>query len=143
MPRDVSYSLTLANLAQSSLMLGCGEAARPLYDALLPYAGRSVTLMCFYSAGCASRYLGNLSSQLSRWDEADAHFEISLAADRRNGARICEAQTALDYARSLLARGAGASSTRARELAHDALAISDELAIPSVARGARALLAAT
>jgi DNA-binding winged helix-turn-helix (wHTH) protein/tetratricopeptide (TPR) repeat protein len=143
MPRDVSYSLTLANLAQSCQMLGCGEAARPLYDALLPYAGRSVTLMCFYSAGCGSRHLGSLASQLSRWDEADAHFEIALAVDRKNGARVCEAQAALDYARSLLARGACASSARARELARNALAISDELAIHSVARAARALLEVT
>jgi DNA-binding winged helix-turn-helix (wHTH) protein/tetratricopeptide (TPR) repeat protein len=137
---DVSSAVSLSNLAFSCARVGCRDLAERLLERLRPYAGRTLTLLSVYSAGCASRWLGLLASSLGRDAEADAHFETALSVDRANGARVWEAHSALEYARALERRG-GAHAARARELAQRALAASERLGIAFTARGARELLA--
>jgi DNA-binding winged helix-turn-helix (wHTH) protein len=140
--RDISFSITLANLSQSCAALRMREAAEPLVELLRPYAGRSLTLMSVYSAGCASRFLGTNLSCLARWKEADAAFATALAVDRANGARAWEAQTLVDWARSLRERGGAACAKRARALLREALPLAEALGLRRLAREVRALLAA-
>jgi tetratricopeptide (TPR) repeat protein len=140
-PRDISYPLSLANLSQTCAALAEREVAEALLDRLRPYAGRNLTLMSYYSAGAAGRFLGLNLSCLGRWGEADAQFEAALALDRTSGARVWEAHAALDWARSQRQRGGAASTARARELAREALASAEALGIRRLAREARALLA--
>ncbi|HEU4428851.1 MAG TPA: hypothetical protein VFT98_08855, partial [Myxococcota bacterium] len=137
---DVSSAVSLSNLAFSCARVGCRDLSERLLERLRPYAGRTLTLLSVYSAGCASRFLGLLASCLGRRDEADAHFETALAVDAASGARTWEAHSALEYARALAARGP-AYARRARELAQRALAASEQLGIAFTARGARELLA--
>jgi DNA-binding winged helix-turn-helix (wHTH) protein len=139
--QDVSYPLSLSNLALSAALLRCCDAAEALIDRLQPYAGRTLTLLSVYSAGCASRFLGVLSALLGRWDEAAAHFEVALAVDTATGARVWAAHDALEYARFLAARGGATNGARACQLGREALAASQALGLALVARGARELLA--
>jgi len=137
---DVSSAVSLSNLAFSCARIGCRDLSEQLIERLRPHAGRSLTLLSVYSAGCASRCLGVLASSLGRDEEADAHFETALAVDRATGAWIWEAHSLLDYARALAARGQPHAG-RARELAKRALAASEGLGIALTTRGARELLA--
>jgi tetratricopeptide (TPR) repeat protein len=141
--RDVSTPVTLASLALSCGHLGSEEAADGLRELLRPYAGRNLTVLCWYSAGSASRYLGIVESALGAWDAAAAHFESALATERANGARVWEAHVAIDYARMLLAQGGARRAAHARVLASGALASSGQLGIVSTARVARELLGAS
>jgi tetratricopeptide (TPR) repeat protein len=136
LPRDLSFGLSLSGLATSCARLGCAEAAEPLYELLLPYAGRTLTLLCHYSGGCASRYLGVLSALLGRWDEAARHFELAIGVDGAAGALAWQAYAVLDYARSLLARGLARDAARARGLLDGALAAAQGLRIPALEREA-------
>jgi len=138
---DVSSSVALSNLAVSCASLGCRDIAPRLLARLQPYAGRTLTLLSVYSAGCASRFLGVLASCLGRDAEADAHFETAVAMDRATGARVWEAHSALDWARALEARGTSEARSRARSLAQAARVSAEQLGIAFIARGARELLA--
>ena len=141
---DVSSAVALSNLAIPCARLGCRDVAPLLLERIRPYAGRTLTLLSVYSAGCASRFLGVLASCLDREAEADSHFETALAVERASGARLWEAHTALEYARALSARSArrgSGHSARALDLARRALAASEQLGIALTARGARELIA--
>jgi DNA-binding winged helix-turn-helix (wHTH) protein len=136
--RDISFPLTLANLSQSVALLRDRETAEALLPLLTPYAGRSLTLMSAYLAGCASRFIATNFCVLGRWREADDAFETALRVDRANGARVWEAHVQLGWAKSCVARGVEASA--AREHAQAARAIARELGVKNVAREAHALL---
>jgi DNA-binding winged helix-turn-helix (wHTH) protein/tetratricopeptide (TPR) repeat protein len=134
---DISYPVALASLAQTCGRLRTREGAALLRERLLPYAGRNITLQCIQSTGCASRSLGIVADCLGLAREADAHFERALAIDRASGARAWEAHAALDWARSLLARGDGVA---ARQRATETLALATELGLSAPVRAARELL---
>ncbi len=140
LPHDVSYALCLSNLALSFARLQQSAGADRLYELLLPYAGRNLTLFCHYSGGCASRHLGILATQLQHWPEAIAHFETALSVDRRMGSRAWESFGLLDYARMRRARGTREDRERAILLAREAHDLAVALGNRLVEREAAALL---
>jgi class 3 adenylate cyclase/tetratricopeptide (TPR) repeat protein len=62
------------------------------------------------------RILGVAAAANARWEEAEAHLRTAIDAATRVGARPELARTQLDYARMLVARGAGDDRERAAEL---------------------------
>jgi DNA-binding winged helix-turn-helix (wHTH) protein/tetratricopeptide (TPR) repeat protein len=139
LPRDVTYPMALANLALSCARLGMRAGAERLLELLRPWAGRTLTLLYYFSAGCASRELGLLASLLERWDEAALHFETALEVDRNTGERSFEVYVLVDYARMLRTRGDASSRAHAARLLAAALEIARELGMPAIEQEIAAL----
>jgi DNA-binding winged helix-turn-helix (wHTH) protein/tetratricopeptide (TPR) repeat protein len=139
LPRDVTYPMALANLALSCGRLAARDGAERLLELLLPYAGRTLTLLHYFSSGCASRQLGVLAGLLERWHEADAHFQTALAVDGRMGARPWQAFTLVDYARMLRARGTPRACAQAADLLRTARELAREIGMPVIEQEVAAL----
>ena len=55
--------------------------------------------------GATDRYLGQLASVLSRWDDAVAHFERAVELDSSMGAAVWLPHSQYQYSRMLFRRG--------------------------------------
>jgi len=119
--------------------LGDTRRAGKLYELLLPYAGCNVLAYPELSLGSASRYLGLLASTLSRWAEAERHFDAAIEMNAQMGARPWSSHTQHDYARMLLARGEASDRERALELIAGTLTTYLELGMESWAEKASEL----
>jgi hypothetical protein len=64
---------------------------------------------------------------MSRWSEAERHFEAAIEMDTRTGGRPWLAHTQADYANMLLARAQPGDRERAHELAAKARALYHQL----------------
>src|SRR4029453_3052919 len=75
------------------------DRAATLYELLLPQADRNMilgpTITCL---GVTSRHLGLLAMTMSRWEDAERHFQHALDANARMGARPAVAWTQYQYA---------------------------------------------
>jgi len=131
---DMLYVWALALLARGCCVLGSREHAARLYEALLPYADRSVVaagaVMC---AGSVSRYLGGLAALSGQTAAAEQHFEVAIAHHRQLGARPALARTLHEYAELLAGRAAGSDSARAAEALAEARAIAAECGMTKLA----------
>jgi DNA-binding SARP family transcriptional activator len=116
-------------LAETSVALGAADHSRTLYELLRPHAHRNAVCHPACAAGSVSRYLGLLAAALSRWDEAERHFEDALTMNERMHARPWLAHTQEDFARMLLARGRPGDSEKAELLEARALETYAELGI--------------
>jgi DNA-binding NarL/FixJ family response regulator len=107
--------------------------AATLYQCLLPHAGYNIlvgpTAACY---GAAARYLGMLAATMSRWPEAQSHFENALAMNTRMGAKPWLAHTQHAYARMLLRRGHPDDADKAAVLLTAALGISRAIGMPAL-----------
>jgi tetratricopeptide (TPR) repeat protein len=108
----------MTHLAEVCVSLGDRQRAAILYDLLQPYEGRCVVsgpgTACW---GSTSRYLGQLSACMGRWDDAVRHLDHALRINTRMGSLPLIARTQFDYAAMLVAR----SSVGDRELARTML----------------------
>jgi len=126
--RDALWTTCMTYLAEVCAALGDASRAATLYQLLLPYAERNIVsgggVIC---CGSASRYLGLLAATMSRWDDAERHFDDALAMNARMGARPLRARTQHDYAAMLLARGQAGDQEKASALLNEALTTAREL----------------
>jgi len=121
-PKDGNYHNCLHLAAETCVALGDRDGAAALYEKLLPTAG----VYAYYGAGIAmigplSGQLGMLATLLERYDEAEAHFEQTLAGLEALRAWPWLAQVQYDFARMLIARDAPGDRGRALELLNQAL----------------------
>ena len=107
--------------------LGDVEAARPIYDALLPQAGRIVQHTSSENGGCASYHLGLLATMLELWDNAEAHFDEAARLNEQWGYRLHVANTRYAWGEMLLKWGRAEDRERAYELLEQARALADEI----------------
>ena len=114
-------------LSEVCAVLGDRRRAATLYELLLPYAGYNQLNYVEVCCGSTSRYLGLLASTMSRWKDAERHFQAAIQMDRRTGGRPWLAHTQMDYARMLLARGAQGDPEQASDLIASARATYDQL----------------
>ncbi len=125
LPKDQQWFTAVATIAQACAFLHDAPRAAALYDLLLPYEGRNITLpVGICCLGPVSHYLGVLAATMSDWAAAAGHFDQALAMSARMGARPFLAYTRYEYARLLIARGEPDDHRRARDL----LQLADELA---------------
>ena len=120
-PRDGRWLFCMVYLSEVCAALGDAVRAAELHRLMLPYAGHNTFgghLVCF---GSADRYLGLLCATMSRWLEAEGHFEAALAMNTRMGAHAPLAHTRLDYAAMLRARNAAGDREQATALLRDCL----------------------
>jgi tetratricopeptide (TPR) repeat protein len=105
-PRDSLWQTSLTYLAETCCAINAVTNAEVLYELLLPYRDLAVVVgnasVCL---GASARYLGQLASVLSRWDEAEDHFQRAMEIDSRMSALTWLAHTQFCYSRMLVGRG--------------------------------------
>ncbi len=116
--------------------------AATLYDALLPHAGETIALgngrLC---VGAVAWALGALAASMTRWEDAERHYDAALRLHRAMGARPFLARALVDYAVALRRRGHPADRNRIRVLLDEAerlgrdLGMQMVLALAALARG--------
>ncbi len=90
--------------------------------------------------GSLERPLGALAATMSRWAEAERHYEAAIATDQRMRAAAQVADTRLAYARMLSLRAEPGDRERALVLLGEALAVAERIGMAKVAEDSRALL---
>ncbi len=105
-PRDALWQTSLTYLAETCCALDAVDDAEVLYELLLPYRDLAVVVgnasVCL---GATDRYLGQLASIMSRWDDAITHFERAIELDLCMSARVWLAHSRYQYGRMLIRRG--------------------------------------
>ncbi len=133
LPRDGRWLFCMVYLSEVCEALGDAARAAILYRLLAPYSGQTIVLGGgIAGSGSADRYLGRLSAAMSRWSEAQEHFEAALAMNERMGARVPLAHTHHDYAAMLLARGEAGDRERAVSLLRASLESAREIGLRSL-----------
>ena len=123
-PRDLMWMHTMVRLAELVGFFRDARRAALLYELLLPYADRYVIAGILATCrGSVSWPLGVLATVLSRYDDAQRHFEAALEMNARIRARMWVAYTQYDYARMLVTRDGPGDRATAAALARDALAM--------------------
>jgi hypothetical protein len=141
LPSDMHWLLNTALLAEA-----CGILADPgwsgiVYGQLKPYENRLVVFgFGVGSWGSVSRSLGILATTMSRWAEAEEHFQAALTREIRSGARPWVAWTLLAYARMLVIQGRISDRDRAAELAAAAKRIGSALGMARLSNEASELV---
>jgi predicted ATPase len=142
LPRDGSWSATMANLSYVCSYLNDVRRAAILYDYLLPYAPWQLVIgSTAIGTGSNLRFLGILATTLSRWAEAEAHFEGALDMNSRIGAVPYLALTQQEYGAMLLMRGEPGDREKAHQLFDQALATGDRIGMHGLIKEVNALKA--
>jgi predicted ATPase/class 3 adenylate cyclase len=129
LPRDASWLSSLSALAEVVVFLDDVARAQQLYELLLPYADRCVVNPALICQGSASRPLGLLAMRLSRFEDAERHFEQALQMNAQIRSPLWIAYTQHDYARMLLLRDQPDDLDTALELLKEALATAEQLGL--------------
>ena len=109
-------------LAEVAFAVGDAGAAGTLYEQLLPFAARNVSLGAgVLSRGVVAERLGLLATVTGAVDQAIVHFEEALRRNARNGALPALARTQIAYAQVLLEHGDPSARDRAQQLLADGL----------------------
>jgi len=116
LPRDVSWFVTIAQLAELCTLLGDRPRAGRLYTLLVPYEGRNVVSIGAAYLGPVARYLGMLAMTIGEDERALGHIETARSAAQRVGARPSAVLAALDAAEVLARRGAPGDAQRGAAL---------------------------
>jgi DNA-binding SARP family transcriptional activator/tetratricopeptide (TPR) repeat protein len=136
---DVSYDFSwlpvIALAAAACATLEDTDRADRLIELLEPYRDGFVDMGSSW-LGPVSRYLGLLYGSLGRTSEAEECFRSAIASQRALAARPWLAQTQLDYARMLRARGRPEDLVLASELSGEALELGRVLGLDSILRHA-------
>ena len=101
-------------------MFGDAEAARNLYEQLLPFSGRHAFGFPEGSVGALDRYLGLLAETRGWLDQSLIHLEAGAEMNEQMRAWPWVAHTRFDVARVLLRRGDPRDRDRAEDLLHSA-----------------------
>ena len=104
-PRDWNWIPSMFVLAENCAELGAVHHADALYRLLSPYAARNAALGNGHTYGSVAYALGRLAALLGRLEEAEAHFETALAANRKNRNQLWAAHAQFELGRTLMQRG--------------------------------------
>ena len=135
LPYDFSWLAVIALAGAACATLEDTDRAELLIERLEPYRDGFVDMGSSW-LGPVSRYLGLLYGSLGRTSDAEECFRSAIASQRALGARPWLAQTQLDYARMLRARGRPEDLVRASELRGEAVELGRALGLDSILRHA-------
>lgn len=140
LPRDSHLLTTVGFLAIVCSALGDKRRAAPLYEILLPFAGRNlIQSTLFPFLGPASRYLGMLALTMGRADDALRHFEDAESASKRLRSEPFEILARYGIAAALASRAAKDDWQRASVILGDSIARAAQLGLGLDLRAAEAL----
>jgi eukaryotic-like serine/threonine-protein kinase len=114
--RDWNWLPSMFVLADVCADVGDIERARILYRLLASFASRNAMLGNVYTFGSVAFALGRLATVLGSFEDAEAHFDSALAANRRIRATVWLGHTQCELACLLLTRDPDNDCARAREL---------------------------
>ena len=144
-PFDRNWPITMFLLADACTDLGDARRAGTLYNMLLPYQELCVvttlSMIAIAYAGSLHRPLGGLATTMSRWANAERHYEAAIAVDLRMRAAGWVARAQLEYARMLALRAEPGDREKARELLSQASDSAQELGMKAVVDGVDTLRA--
>lgn len=127
-------------LAETYYALGDAAHAQVLYEHLLPYAEyNAITTATDFAGGSVSYYLGLLAATMSRWDDAERHFEDALRMNEERGIRPYAAYTRHAYAKMLVQRDGPGDREQALDLVDQALNAAEAMGMAHLAEQALAL----
>jgi hypothetical protein len=133
LPRDRNWLLGGSLLSEAVGRFGDSPHAAVLYELLRPYIDRfPISPTGGYCYGSAARPLGLLATTLSRFEEAESHFELALERNAHVRARPQVAHTQHDYASMLLRRRAPGDIEKATDLVGQALVTTGELGMKAL-----------
>ena len=92
-PIDLTRSGRLWGLAECAHATGDRDAARHLYDLLLPYNGQLLLYWLDFIPASAAFILGRLAATLGEDEQARAHYRAALALEEQAGAEPLAART--------------------------------------------------
>ena len=130
--RDWNWLPSMFVLSDVCADLGDLERAEVLYRLLAPYASRNAMLGNVYTYGSVAFELGRLAAALGRLDDAEAHLEAAMAANRRIRAAIWLGHAHCELAGALLRRGE--EQARARTLIATARQTAESLGLVRLKR---------
>jgi DNA-binding CsgD family transcriptional regulator len=141
-PRDLTWSWSLATLAYACHHLGDTDCAIKLRAHLEPYAGRNIAIgrVGIHCLGPASYFLGLLDLTIGRPEQAVGRFEHAAAFAAKLEARPMVAMSREGQARALLALDRPGDRPQAQALLQEAAATAQELGIRGLGERAGALL---
>jgi eukaryotic-like serine/threonine-protein kinase len=114
--RDWNWLPSMFVLAEVCAELGDAGRAEILYRLLAPYASHNAMLGNVYTYGSVAFALGKLAVVLDGPDDAEAHFEAALIANRRIRAVVWHAHSQCELAKTLLTSGKEGGCARGQEL---------------------------
>lgn len=120
-PLDFLWKATVCVLADACAETQHRTAAEILYPAMLPFADANAAINYLVPLGAMARCIGRLAALIERWDEAEEHFEVALAANERMGFHAWTAWTQLSYGDMLLRREQPGDRDRAATMLRQAL----------------------
>ena len=133
LPRDSVWFTAVVILAETCTFLGDVDRAARLYDLLLPYAARNVTLPSGGAYfGSVSHYLGKLANIMGRWEQAEDHFDDAVEMNAKMGARPWIVRTQYEYARMLGKRGGEVDMEKAQLLIAKSLETAEEIGMAAL-----------
>ena len=128
LPRDSVWFTAVAILAEVCASFNDVDRTAKLYELLLPYAARNATFPFGIGyAGPVSHYLGMLASIMSRWEQAEDHFEDAAEMNVKMEAKPWLARTHYEHARMLLKRGSDGDVQAAQSLIAKALKTAEDI----------------
>jgi class 3 adenylate cyclase/tetratricopeptide (TPR) repeat protein len=139
LPLDNSWTTGLCCWADVGVRLGDRVAAQILFDQLAPYH-HHVPFTTITILPTVAHYLGTLDHLLDRHDGADAWFREAMTIHERMESPLLVAYTQAAWASLLADRGHHDDSTRAREMAHQALTAATAGGFGYIESDARAVL---
>jgi tetratricopeptide (TPR) repeat protein len=143
-PRDDYWFAALFMLSRACALLRDAPRAEALYDLLAPYAETNATLgPSAVALGSLHAPLGALAATISRWEDAERHFDRALERNRAWGYRPFAALVLRDYADMLVRRGGDSHSERAVALAQDATNLMRTIGMSGYVSRAEGILAAS
>jgi hypothetical protein len=132
LPRYDGWMIAMAVLSEVCAHFGDVERAAKIYELLLPFADRNVTIGQTVFAGPASRALGILAGASGEWDVAEDHFQASRDAAERMNAPGVRLRTDMAEALMLARRDQTGDRARALELLGDCGTLARKLDLQNV-----------
>lgn len=121
--QDDGFYSNIALCSDACFHFGDRERAAPLYQLLLPVAGRTIVLNAAVACrGAVDRHLGLMATLLERWDDAERHFAAAQRLHEQLRSRSYQAITDVDLAEMLVRRGRFGDVDRAMSLLGQAAA---------------------
>lgn len=130
MPDDVDRPFAVAMWSEVAAHVGDRDAAKALYEVLVPYDGIQ---LCTSGIACgpAARLLAKVELVLDRQAEADRHFVEAIELANRLQSPVWIARCKIEWAETWLARG---HTTWAGQLIDEADAVMARLSLPALQR---------
>lgn len=132
LPRYDGWIIAMAVLSEACAHLGDVARATKIYELLLPFADRNVTISQTVFAGPVARFLGILAGVRQDWDAAEKHFRRTREAAERMNAPGVLLQSALAEAQTLAKRGSAVDRNAALRLLDESHDLATKLDLENI-----------